>query len=391
MGKTAVCGTESIEIDMVAHTMKMPDGTELGEGDVISIDGTTGEVSPDRWMSARHRSLSTSTPASTPPSTARISRPPELVHAVDRIMRHADEHRRLAVRANADTLTTPRAVGAWAARALACAARNTCSSATASSTSKPHPRRQRRGAGGRTGSSCCPAAQGLHPDPRGHGRAAGDDPADRPAPARVPARPHRTVRSGGRGRGAKPNEADLRLLRAVRRLHESNLMLGLRGVRLGLVVLGCSRCRARHRGGRVLPPASRRRPRAEIMIPLVVRSTNWNWSPMRPGSPRGRGEQARVHPALPDRHNDRTARAALTAGDIAKSAEFFFGTNDLTQTTWASAATMSRPVSSRCTWTRAWPGVSPFREHRRRRRGTVGQIAVDEGRRVRPDMHLGVR
>ena len=63
-----------------------------------------------------------------------------------------------------------------------------------------------------------------------------------------------------------------------------------------------------------------------------------------------------MHPALPDRHDDRTAPCALTAGDIAKSAEFFsFGTNDLTQTTYGlSAATMSRPVSSRCTWTRAF-------------------------------------
>jgi pyruvate,orthophosphate dikinase len=58
-----------------------------------------------------------------------------------------------------------------------------------------------------------------------------------------------------------PNEADLRLLRAVRRLHESNPMLGLRGVRLGLVVPGlfALQVRAIARGG-VLPPASRRRP-----------------------------------------------------------------------------------------------------------------------------------
>ncbi|BFO21301.1 hypothetical protein SHKM778_76890 [Streptomyces sp. KM77-8] len=58
-------------------------------------------------------------------------------------------------------------------------------------------------------------------------------------------------------------------------------------------------------------------------------------------------------------------RAALTAGQIAEAAEFFsFGTNDLTQTVWASPATTSRPRSSRRTWRRASSGC------RRSRRST---------------------
>lgn len=103
MGKTAVCGTESIEIDMVAHTMKMPDGTELGEGDVISIDGTTGEVfagSVDVRPSPVVEYFDAGIDAALDSADQQTA---ELVHAVDRIMRHADEHRRLAVRANADT------------------------------------------------------------------------------------------------------------------------------------------------------------------------------------------------------------------------------------------------------------------------------------------------
>ena len=67
-----------------------------------------------------------------------------------------------------------------------------------------------------------------------------DDPAARPAAARVPARPHRARPSRSRWprRRATRTPRSERLLAAVERLHESNPMLGLRGVRLGLVVPG---------------------------------------------------------------------------------------------------------------------------------------------------------
>ena len=60
-----------------------------------------------------------------------------------------------------------------------------------------------------------------------------------PAAARVPPRSHRTCRAGCACGGARREiESDLRLLQAVNRLNESNPMLGLRGVRLGLVLPG---------------------------------------------------------------------------------------------------------------------------------------------------------
>ena len=62
------------------------------------------------------------------------------------------------------------------------------------------PGRDRRGAAGRPGRARTAAARRLRRDPRGDGRAAGDDPADRPAAARVPARPHRPVGQGRAGR-----------------------------------------------------------------------------------------------------------------------------------------------------------------------------------------------
>ena len=44
MGRTCVCGADSLTIDVKARRMRTRDGVEIAEGDVISIDGTTGEV-----------------------------------------------------------------------------------------------------------------------------------------------------------------------------------------------------------------------------------------------------------------------------------------------------------------------------------------------------------
>ena len=100
-------------------------------------------------------------------------------------------------------------------------------------------RRRRRAAAGLR-RAAAPAAAGLHGAARGDGRSAGDDPAARPAAARVPARPHRARRSRWRWRtrAAQSTPSTTGLLEAVRRMHEQNPMLGLRGVRLGLVLPG---------------------------------------------------------------------------------------------------------------------------------------------------------
>ena len=44
MGKTCVCGAESLDIDLTAREIRLKDGTTVGEGDVLSIDGTSGAV-----------------------------------------------------------------------------------------------------------------------------------------------------------------------------------------------------------------------------------------------------------------------------------------------------------------------------------------------------------
>src|SRR3954452_9440009 len=96
MGRTCVCGAESLDVSSKARRVTTKDGVEVAEGDVLSIDGTTGEVCAGevpvvaslvvRWFEGHQDAGSD-----------------DLVAAVARMMEHADNARRLGVRANADT------------------------------------------------------------------------------------------------------------------------------------------------------------------------------------------------------------------------------------------------------------------------------------------------
>src|SRR6185312_7164212 len=99
MGKTCVCGAEELDVDTRARTMVAPGGVTVNEGDVISIDGTSGDVFlgevpvvPSPVVEYFEGRLD--------PASAAAG---DLVKAVHRLMNHADERRRLRVRANADT------------------------------------------------------------------------------------------------------------------------------------------------------------------------------------------------------------------------------------------------------------------------------------------------
>jgi len=127
MGKTCICGAEALDVDATAKTVRVA-GRAIGEGDVLSLDGSTGEVFAGELAVV-------SSPVETyieyglavdgmDEETA------ALVRAVDRLLTHADARRRLAVQANADTGEDAARARRLGARALACAAPSTCSSAT---------------------------------------------------------------------------------------------------------------------------------------------------------------------------------------------------------------------------------------------------------------------
>ena len=134
------------------------------------------------------------------------------------------------------------------------------------------------------------------------------------------------------------NEADEQQLAAVQRLHESNPMIGTRGVRLGMLRSGLyeMQVRAVARAAANLFEQGKR-PHVEIMIPLVVEAKelamarSWVTSVLDEiGHPELESDVITIGAMI------ETPRAAVTAGALAEHADFFsFGTNDLTQMTYA--------------------------------------------------------
>ena len=169
-----------------------------------------------RSRSSRPRSCATSRASCSPTPT----RPTSLIRAVHRIMAHADAKRRLGVQANADTgpdcepgppvRRRGRGPGPYRAhvpRRAPPAGRGA------------DPGRHAGAAPARARRPRAAAARRLRGDPGRHGRPAGDDPADRPAAARVPPRPHRPVgqdRPGRRQRHREGQEAARRGAQAAR-------------------------------------------------------------------------------------------------------------------------------------------------------------------------------
>src|SRR6202042_731268 len=96
MGKTCVCGADELEVDLAGRKFTAPGGITVSEGDVISIDGTSGVVYLGEVPVMASPVVEFFEGKIDPQSD-------ELVGAVSRIMTHADERRRLGVYANADT------------------------------------------------------------------------------------------------------------------------------------------------------------------------------------------------------------------------------------------------------------------------------------------------
>jgi pyruvate,orthophosphate dikinase len=193
--------------------------------------------------------------------------------------------------------------------------------------------------------------------------------------------------------GDQATDKDRKLLDAVRRLHEQNPMLGLRGVRLGLVIPGLFAMQVRA----IAEAAAERKraggdPHPEVMIPLVGAVQELEIA---------RDEAAKVIAEVAEETGTsvhtligtmiEVPRAALTAGEIAGAAEFFsFGTNDLTQMGWGfsrddvEGAFFSRYIELGIF------GVSPFETIDAEGVGRLVRIAVEEGRAARPGLKIGV-
>jgi pyruvate,orthophosphate dikinase len=193
-------------------------------------------------------------------------------------------------------------------------------------------------------------------------------------------------------RGEDPGDKAT-LLTAVKRLHEQNPMLGLRGVRLGLAVPGLFGMQVRAVAEATAELKGQGKdPRPEIMIPLVGDAKELAIA------------RAEVEGVL-DEVSDSTGvdvhcpigtmielpRAALTAGRIAERADFFsYGTNDLTQTTWGFSRDDVEAAFFPNYLDRGIFEVSPFESIDRDGVGALVQMATDAGRRAKPGLKIGV-
>jgi len=176
-------------------------------------------------------------------------------------------------------------------------------------------------------------------------------------------------------------------------MHEQNPMLGLRGVRLGLVVPGLFTMQVRA----IAEAAAERKsdggdPKVEIMIPLVgavqeleIIKDETEQVLREVAEATGVELDAMIGTMI------ELPRAALTAGQIAEAAEFFsFGTNDLTQTTWGFSRDDVEAAFFSAYLEKGIFGVSPFESIDVDGVGALVRMACEQGRRTRPDLKLGV-
>ncbi|MDX6324570.1 MAG: pyruvate, orthophosphate dikinase [Nocardioidaceae bacterium] len=388
MGRTCVCGADELDVDVRNGRFRTTARVEVHEGDVISIDGTTGEVFLGEVPvidSAVVRHF----------EGDRTADGDDLVEAVTRIMEHADSARRLGVRANADTPEDAARARRFGAQGI-----GLC-------------RTEHMFLGDRrelvehlilaeTDEQREAALSALLPLQRSDferileamdGLPVTIRLIDPPLHEFLPGFTELSMKVAVAESAGRPNKRDVRLLAAVKRMHEENPMLGLRGVRLGIVIPGLFTMQARA----ILEAAAARvkaggTPCPEIMIPLVAAAQELELV---------KADVLAVAQAVQEEQGVdldfkigtmiELPRAAMTADTIAESAEFFsFGTNDLTQMTWGfsrddvEAAFFSRYLE------KGVFAVSPFETLDRDGVGALVREAVERGRRTRPELHLGV-
>ncbi|HYK68670.1 MAG TPA: pyruvate, phosphate dikinase [Streptosporangiaceae bacterium] len=386
MGKTCVCGAEELEVDLVGRKFTSAGGVTVREGDLISIDGTSGTVYLGEVPVVASPVVEYFEGTLDPSSD-------ELVAAVHRLMTHADGKRRLGVRANSDT-------GEDSARAVRFGAQGIGLCRTEHMFLGERRKLVERLILADDDATRAAALDALEPLQRGDfveifeamdGLPTTIRLLDPPLHEFLPDLTELSVKIALAGDSA--TDADHKLLDAVRRLHEQNPMLGLRGVRLGLVVPGLYamqvRAIAHAAADRVKAGGN---PKPEIMIPLV--GAIQELEAAREETEKVLAEVAAetgtsVHSLIGTMIE--VPRAALTAGQIAQAAEFFsFGTNDLTQMGWGfSRDDVEGSFFSRYIDLGVF-GVSPFETLDPDGIGRMVRIAVAEGRATRPDLKIGV-
>jgi pyruvate, orthophosphate dikinase len=387
-GIPAVCGADAVKIDAAAHAFSA-NGTTVKEGDVITIDGFTGNV----FVGELPLEDSLLEKARSGDEAARGER---IWQAFERLMAVADARRRLRVRANADTpdqSTNARARGAegiglcrtehmFLGEERVGAVRQMIFADDEAEEQKAYdallPLQREDFVGIFRAMDGLPVTVRL---------------LDPPLHEFLPDLTTLSVEVAlGKERGEDVSEQE-QALRKVRELHEANPMLGLRGVRLGIVKPGLYAMQVRA----ICEAAARVKkeggdPKVEIMIPLVA---------TKPELEQMRAELEPVAAEVLSREGVELdhlewgtmielPRAAVTAAEIAEAAEFFsFGTNDLTQTAFGFSRDDIGKFVGMYEERKLVP-ANPFVTVDRPGVGRLMRIAVEEGKAANPQLHLGI-
>ncbi len=387
-GIPAVCGADQIKIDLGSRSFTA-NGTTVKEGDTITIDGFTGNV----FVGELPLEESVLEKARAGDAEARQEK---IWKAFERLMAIADDRRRLRVRANADTpdqSANARARGAegiglcrtehmFLGEERVDAVRQMIFAESETEEEAAYQRLLPLEKGDFVG--IFEAMDGLPVTVRL---------LDPPLHEFLPDLTTLSVEVAlGEERGEDVSDKE-RELAKVRQLHETNPMLGLRGVRLGILKPGLyamqvraiveAACEAKAAGGD---------PKIEIMIPLVA--TAPELSQMRAElEPVATEIQARESVSL--EHLEwgtmiELPRAAVTAGEIAEAADFFsFGTNDLTQTAFGFSRDDIGKFVGLYEERKLVP-ANPFVTIDVDGVGRLMRIASDDGRAANAALHIGI-
>ena len=368
MGRPCVSGAGMLSIDVKARAMRVGERV-VKEGDILTLDGTTGEVMLGAVETVQ----------------------PELSGDFRTLMEWADGVRRLKVRANAETPLDCRTARDFGAEGVGLCRTEHMFFDAARITAV----RQMILASDEKGRRV--ALDKLLPAQRSDFTAIFEVMAGLPVTVRLldpPLHEFLPHEENEFAEVAAAADVDVDMLkRRAAELHEFNPMLGHRGCRLGVTYPEIYEMQARAIFEAAIDVAERSgaAPIPEVMIPLVAtkRELDLMKAVVDAAAQLVFAERGKTIDYLVGTMIE-LPRAALKAGEIAQTGEFFsFGTNDLTQTTLG----VSRDDAARFLGVYVEKGIyakDPFVSIDVEGVGELIELAAERGRKTRPDIKLGI-
>lgn len=383
MGKVCVAGCGALEIDYRTRAMRVK-GTLIREGDAVSIDGSTGEVMAGMIETFPSEVLRVLLHKTMKPQESRDYR------YYSRLMRWADEARRLKVRTNADQPDQVSNAVAFGAEGIGLC-RTEHMFFEGDRIDAVREMIVAEDAAGRR-AALARILPMQKEDFKGIFRVLKGLPAtirtlDPPLHEFLP-----HGEEGIRALAGKMGIPEERLRQKIAGLHEANPMLGLRGCRLGIVYPEITEMQARAILEAAVEVSKEGIPvRPEIMIPLVgivreleAQKTVVDRVAREVFTEKG-GKVAYTVGTMIE-----LPRAAITADRIAEVAEFFsYGTNDLTQTTFGLSRDDAGVFLARYLADKLLP-EDPFQSVDQDGVGYLMRLGVERGRSARPGLKVGI-